>query len=301
MNFIQKSFHLVGIVPVAGQKLEFNFPWHDSLQPIANNYLAVEHAVAECAYAGCRTVWIVCHDDMQPLIKHRIGQYMRDPVYIKKGHFAKFPKQHYKDIPVFYVPIHPDDRDKRDCLAWSVIHGAYIADWVSRGLSNWLAPRKFFVSFPYGVNNFKDILKHRKEITTDNRNVFSFEGKTIEDGLFLPFTFNMEDLKKFKQRVRAKEVRTHRVDETSEMKNRYGLVRLPSEERYTGRFLSLEDVFCFGDLKEEEIYTVDWYYDISTWEGFCEYISSSHSKEIKRPSKTMLKYHELKSYGLSDE
>ena len=28
------SFHLAGIVPVAGQKLDFDFPWHDCLQPI---------------------------------------------------------------------------------------------------------------------------------------------------------------------------------------------------------------------------------------------------------------------------
>ena len=45
------SFHLAGIVPAAGQKLDFNFPWHDSLQPIGSNYLAVERAVLECAYA----------------------------------------------------------------------------------------------------------------------------------------------------------------------------------------------------------------------------------------------------------
>ena len=35
------SFHLAGIVPVAGQKLDFNFPWHDCLQPINKDYLAV--------------------------------------------------------------------------------------------------------------------------------------------------------------------------------------------------------------------------------------------------------------------
>ena len=47
------SFHLAGVVPVASQPLDFKFPWHDALQPISQNYLAVEHAVVECAYAGC--------------------------------------------------------------------------------------------------------------------------------------------------------------------------------------------------------------------------------------------------------
>ena len=50
------SFHLAGIVPVAGQDLGFGFPWHDSLMPIAQDYLAVEHAVLSCAYAGCETI-----------------------------------------------------------------------------------------------------------------------------------------------------------------------------------------------------------------------------------------------------
>ena len=62
------SFHLAGIIPIAGQDLDFNMPWHDCLMPIAQNYLAVERAVVECAYAGCETIWVVCHDDMQPLI-----------------------------------------------------------------------------------------------------------------------------------------------------------------------------------------------------------------------------------------
>ena len=35
------SFHLAGIVPIAGQKLDFDFPWHDCLQPINKNYLVM--------------------------------------------------------------------------------------------------------------------------------------------------------------------------------------------------------------------------------------------------------------------
>jgi len=38
----RKHFHLAGIVPVAGQPLEFNFPWHDCCMPIAPDFLAIE-------------------------------------------------------------------------------------------------------------------------------------------------------------------------------------------------------------------------------------------------------------------
>ena len=55
---IQAVFHLAGIIPVAGQPLDFDLPWHDSCAPIAPDYLAVERAIVECAYAGCETIWI---------------------------------------------------------------------------------------------------------------------------------------------------------------------------------------------------------------------------------------------------
>ena len=70
------SFHLAGIVPVAGQKLDFDFPWHDCLQPIAQNYLAVERAVVECAYAGCETIWITIGDGQEPLIRDLLGDFV---------------------------------------------------------------------------------------------------------------------------------------------------------------------------------------------------------------------------------
>ena len=44
--------NLVGIIPIAAQPFDFNFPWHDSLMPIGHNYLAVEKSVLDCAVAG---------------------------------------------------------------------------------------------------------------------------------------------------------------------------------------------------------------------------------------------------------
>ena len=58
-----KSFQLAGIIPVAGQPLDFNMSWSDCLMPIAPNYTAVEASVVECAMAGCETIWIVCNDE----------------------------------------------------------------------------------------------------------------------------------------------------------------------------------------------------------------------------------------------
>ena len=37
-----------------------------------------------------------------------------------------------KETSIYYVPIHPKDRDKRDCLAWSVIYGSLRAFHISK-------------------------------------------------------------------------------------------------------------------------------------------------------------------------
>ena len=65
-TFQTNSFHLAGIIPIAGQKFDFNMDWNDCLMPIAPNYTLIDHAVYEWAYAGCETIWIVCNDDTQP-------------------------------------------------------------------------------------------------------------------------------------------------------------------------------------------------------------------------------------------
>jgi hypothetical protein len=40
---------------------------------------------------------------------------------------AKFSSEQRKEIPIYYIPIHPKDRDRRDSYGWSVLYGAYSA------------------------------------------------------------------------------------------------------------------------------------------------------------------------------
>mgnify|MGYP003645077691 CR=1 FL=1 len=111
--------HMVGVIPVAGFDSDFGFPWPACMQPIAKNYLAIERSVVECAYAGADTIWIVCNDDVQPLIRHRLGEYVQDPVWL----YRKFDRHAYenkKPIPIFYAPINPKSRQDR--LLWLECH-----------------------------------------------------------------------------------------------------------------------------------------------------------------------------------
>jgi len=302
MKLSQHTFHLAGIVPVAGQPLDFNFPWHDCLQPIAPDYLAVEHAVVECAMAGCRTIWVVCNDDMQPLIRYRLGDYVYDYAPLKKASFRKVPSLYYREVPIFYVPIHPNDRDKRDCLTWSLIHGAWVADSITRSMSRWVTPQKFFVSWPHGINHALDIYKFRKRLTTGNKVIFTYGGKTAADGEFLPFTFTLEDVKRWKNTIRKKGTGKYEMDYSEDAKPApYNFKLRPINERYSARFFNLEDIIEFEDITEEDMAELPWHYNISSWEGYCEYISSEERKRMKRAPPSMLKYHEFNPVGVDPE
>jgi len=282
------SFHLAGVVPVAGQKLDFNFPWHDCLQPIGKNYLAVERAVLECAYAGCETIWVVCHNDMQPLIKHRLGEYVLDPVFLQRTRFSAEGEQH--EIPIYYVPIHPKDRDKRDCLGWSVLYGALTSYWLSRTISKWVVPDRFYAAFPHGVYSPELIQPFRKNISSKSPFYISWNGKSMKDNEYLGFTFDGEDFKKCRKFLRK--------ESTGEFIG-YDTDRIPIEERWSARFFELDKIFKHVNIEEANVLEVPWYYNISTWDGLCAFLGSKDRKKLDKPYD--IGYHKLNSIGTDNE
>ena len=153
--------------------------------PINKRYTAIERAVVECAYAGCETIWIICHDDMQPLIRYRLGDYVQDPLWINKNRLL-IPEGVEKPIPIYYVPIHPKDRDKRDCLGWSVLHGAQTAYWLSKTISQWVTPDKYYVAFPYGVFPSQRVRSWRSTISKPGNFLLATpEGNSVIDNEFI--------------------------------------------------------------------------------------------------------------------
>jgi len=264
--------HLAGIIPVAGQPLDFNFPWHDCMQPIGKNYLAIERSVLECAFAGCDTIWIVCHDDMQPLIKNRLGDYVQDPVYIFRKHAPGYIKDNHKRIPVYYVPIHPRDRDKRDCLAWSVLYGANVAYKVSSNLSSWIKPNRYYTSFPYGVYDPSLLRGHRKVISSGQDFYVDYNGRTIKDGDYLGFTFGEEQYKRYRDHLKQTATGAYEPAEPGE----FPTDKLPIEERYSARFFSLDKVFGIGDTSGANVVEIPRYFNIDSWEGLRTYLGSDH-------------------------
>jgi len=289
------SFHLAGVIPVAGQPLDFNFPWHDSLQPIGQDYLAIERAVVECAYVGCETIWVVCHNDMQPLIRHRLGDYIQDPVYLYRQMSPGTIDQNRKPIPIYYVPIHPKDRDKRDCLAWSVLYGAEAAYYTSHQVSKWVVPNRYYVSFPYGIYDPEVLRQHRKTISSDQGFYLSHDGLTVKDGEYLGFTFSPEEFKKYRRDLRKK------ATGESAPSGKPGIPdkKLPMAERWSARFFDLEDVFGSANIGESEVVKLSWYYRADSWDGLRGFLASKDT--VDKPSKDLFSYHEFNKIADSFE
>jgi hypothetical protein len=252
--------HLAGIVPVAGQPLDFGMPWDDCLMPIAPNYLAVERAVFQCALAGCETIWIVAHKGTQPLLRRRVGDLILDPesLIMQPSAFKTI-----KEISIYYVPVHPRDREKRDCLGWSALYAADSAYRISKFISKWIAPEKFFCSFPYGIVDNESIRDNRGLLSSTENVIFSNNGKTVKDNLHLPFTFGAEDFFKCRDMVKHRQARE------------WG-------DNRKGKHYDLSMIF--EGLSIQHTVETSWFHDISSWDKYKQYMSSKECGIHERPN-----------------
>ena len=294
----QKGFHLAGIVPIAGQPLDFQMDWPDCMMPVAPDYTMIEAAIHECLWAGCDTIWIVCNDDLAPLVRYRLGDYGEDPVWASRK-FSPNPREQRKQIPFFYVPIHPKDRDRRDCLAWSVIHGALTCLKTVNNISKWLIPDKYYVSFPYGIFNPEELRPLRQKIATMQNFYISNKGETVENNHYCSFTFGKEEFIKYRRIIRKEGTGLY----TSEVVDERGIPRskLPIEERWSARFFELERVFRELDLKESIVFEPTWYHNLGSWKEYKNFLSSEDSKDLKRPWERILRYREFNPIGVDEE
>ena len=239
--------------------------------------MALERSVYECAYAGCDSIWIVCGDDVAPLIKKRIGDYVMSPGYFDQKDFVKSKHYHEKWIPIFYTPMTQKDRDRRDSLGWSALHGALMAFQISDKMSQWVLPTKYFVSFPYGIYHSGIVKPHRDAIRGKQSFFLSHEGKTVRDGMYLAFTFFPEDWPKFKHHI----------------KNQCsgGSRSIPLQERWSSRHFTLDKIFDVGVISVDKKVEVSEYYSLDKWSDLQRYYASDI--KIPRPTKQFMKpyYH----------
>ena len=277
--------HLAGIVPVSGLKSNFDMPWHESLMPLAPNYLAVERAVAECAYAGCDSIWVVCKDNVTPLIRYQIGEKIQDPVYNYR-HFEVNKNDVKKPIRIYYVPLAIKDINKRDNLAWSAIFGAQTAHNILSRLSGHLSPNSFYISWPYGYYDPWLIREHRKALRTKHA-LLCNEGESVRENKYLALTLDIQQI----NLLVSESITTSSGLWAEDRKN-----KLAVEDRYSYRNFNLQEVFKNLDFSDYERINIENYKSIDSWENYCNFISIY--KGVKKPS--LLKYSEWNKIGVDD-
>ena len=282
---------MAGIVPVANIKTDHENVMPEVLLTIDNGLSAIQKSVYECALAGCSTIWIVANDDLAPIIRHTVGDWIYDPVYFNR--MSKFASQERKEIPIYYVPIHPKDRDRRDSYGWSALYGQYMAYHTSFRISRWLIPDKYYVSFPLGLFDFSVIRENRKLIRDKKSNFFfTFNNKNIKNDLPLSFTMFGEDFKKCRRHINQETTREflpplHNQPFPSE--------KLPLKERWTARHFPLSVVFHSVTMNQKTTkIDVPWFYDAHQWSGYLEYITSNNN--LERPYRELIRPHKHEKF-----
>ena len=215
------------------------------------------------------------------MIKKKIGDFVGDPVWSYRK-FDPYPNDSKRQIPVYYVPIHPKDRDKRDCLAWSVLHGSLTVFKTADEISRWVIPNKYYVSFPYGYFPAWQLREHRKIISSSKNIYISSGDKCMKDNLYTSFTFGKEEFVEFRRVIRTGTGRWKPGVDYKEYQ------ALPIEERWSARFFALEQVFAPFDTERAHEIRVQKFYNIGSWKQYKSFMAENLDNEIKRPTKTIL-------------
>jgi hypothetical protein len=254
--------NLAGIIPVAGQRLDYGVPWDDCMMPIAQDYLAIERSVAECLYAGCQTIWIVASIEQQPLIRHRLMERFHDPESFNRYRTGSNKRE--KEVCLYYIPILQRDYIRRNSIVWSSIFGVLNIKKMVGKISSLLVPEKYFISFPYGVYHPWEIKSCRKYLKQSKYQVMvRHDGRTAADGEYLGLTLTWEE---------AKHLERHLKDKAYN-----------SEVKYAAKSFSLKDVYEVLETTEDTIYCdIPEYHDTSSWEKYHDFLSN-HSLKLTKP------------------
>jgi len=277
------KLHLAGIIPVANLKTDFNLDIPACMMPLDAGFTAIQKSVFECAIAGCSTIWIVANNDLAPIVRKRVGEWVHDPVYYYRKYVRNYPEAR-REIPIYYVPVHPKDMDRRDSYGWSALYGMYSAWWVGNRLSAWLTPEKYYISFPMAAHNIYSLRKARKMIKDNKKNFFlTYEGQTVKDNVPLSFTMFATDYLNCRRDVNSKTTKTFINPPPGELPSQ----KLPLEERWTARRFDFSEIFEKLDVSTGKQVNTDWFYDLSTWDGYRSFLGSENF--VKKPSDSLIK------------
>lgn len=244
-NEMTSSKHIAGIIPVSKVETDMNLVLHPSMLPIDSDFYAIQRSIVECSYMGCKTIWVVCDESIAPLLKKVCGDFVLSLTQHERAKFANFSSELKRHVPIFYVPVSYKHMNKKG-LGVSVMEGVYASYTVSDKLSKWVTPYRYYVSMPYGAYHPKNV--DVRSIVKNNESMFlTHDGESALTGANLGFSFSVRQFKHCSYLFKRMDVKTN----------------------YT-----LDKVFGDAIMYENsESYELDYYKDISTWDGYRSYMS----------------------------
>ena len=293
---MSRRVHVAGVVPIANLQTDHDLHVPSCMLPVDMGFTAIQSAVSACAIAGCKTIWIVANQDLAPIVRKCVGDWVQDPVYYNRTK-VRFYKELRKEIPIYYVPINDRDRDRRDSYGWSVLHGVNSAWWVSNKISKWLVPEKYFVSFPMAAYDIYSLRERRREIADTKANFFlTYENKTVKDNMVLPFTMKGEDFIQCRRKVNKKTTREYLPPSPGE---KYPSQKLPLSQRWSARNFGFDLIFEKVDANAPHVAELEWFYDMSAWEEYRKFLGSGNV--IKKPYKGLTGPHKHAKLIIQEE
>ena len=225
---------------------------------------------------------------MQPLIRHRIGEKIYDPVY-ENRYFEKFKDEVRKPIRIYYVPVSVRDLGKRDCLSWCVLHAVSTVAKTASAISTWLKPEKYYISWPYCYYDPSIVRDYRKDFLKSNVALSCGDGD-VTDGLQLGFTLTEEQADSLRDEVKVKSTGLWANPQTRD-------ARLPLHERFSYKNFSISDVFDSLKAEKYENKLIKEYYNLDSWQNYCNFLSKL--PELERPE--VIKYFEWNEIGYEEK
>jgi hypothetical protein len=118
----------------------------------------------------------------------------------------------------------------------------------------------------HSIREYRPLIKHK-----ENNFFLSYDGDTVKNNKPIAFTFTGEDFKKCRRSVNKQTTREYLPPSSDQQ---YPTQKIPLSERWSARQFTLQTIFKEVSEKSATKVDLDWYYDISSWSGYRDFLAS---------------------------
>lgn len=279
---------MAGIIPMVGYEVPTSkdLPIPSCYLPVAKNCLAIQRSVLECARMKCSSIWIVCTRDQVSTLQNIIGNGVVEEVPYKwrilylKGNDFGHPNRKVPPpvvIPIYYAVL-PEKTSwgENTSLPKAILWGAHSIISSVKVMSRYVAPSRYYVSFPFSIIPYykiptKDIISMR---TWNRAWMFSYQGKSIKTGDYLPFVFTHRQFIKLREMYKRLssgtifDGKTYTKEQIKEWK------KLSMKERYAEKEVTLAMLMEHYHVAKARQTKLEWFYTINTWTEYQQFLGS---------------------------